>query len=132
MRAQTLIIELGILGALMCAGGTGLHAQSLVRKGSFEIGPFLGASYGIDDFRVIGGGNVTFALTKRILPYAEYSYFPGIGRSEDGTFTGSGARYTLSYSIPLSDIHAGFHIRFPIRESPVVPYLVIGFGGLRR
>jgi len=109
-----------------CAQGV-----SLVRAGSFEIGPFLGASYGIDQVRVMGGGNVTFAINKYILPYAEFSYFPGIGRKQSGTFAGTGTPYTQSYSIALSDFHGGFHIRLPIHEKPVVPYLVIGFGGLR-
>ena len=38
-----------------------LQAQvsSSVRANSFEVGGFVGASYGIDDFRVMGGGNVT-------------------------------------------------------------------------
>ena len=62
--------------------GIPLQAQqlSVIRPGSFEIGPFLGASYGIDETRVMGGGNVTFAINKYILPYVEYSYLPGIGR----------------------------------------------------
>lgn len=104
---------------------------SVVRANSFEVGGFVGASYGIDDFRVMGGGNVTYAVNKYILPYAEYSYFPGIGRQSKGTFPGTGAPYTLNYSIPLSDFHGGVHIRLPIfREKPVVPYAVFGLGGL--
>jgi len=110
-----------------------LQAQvsSSVRANSFEVGGFVGASYGIDDFRVMGGGNVTYAVNKYILPYVEYSYFPGIGRKTTGTFAGTGQTYTLNYSIPLSDFHGGVHIRLPIfRESPIVPYVVFGVGGL--
>lgn len=109
-----------------------LQAQqlSVVRSGSFEFGPFLGASYGIDETRVMGGGNITFAINKYILPYAEYSYFPGIGRNESTTVNGTGAPATLHYAIPLSDFHGGVHIRLPIPESRFVPYGVFGVGGL--
>src|SRR5262249_54051667 len=102
---------------------------SAVRSGSFEVGPFIGASYGIDELRVMGGGNITFALNKWVLPYAEYSYFPGIGRNATGSDAVIG-QYKLHYSIPISDFHGGVHLRIPIRESPIVPYLVFGAGGL--
>jgi len=78
----------------------------------------------------MGGGNITFAVNKYLLPYAEFSYFPGIGREQTGTFSGTGATFTSRYSIPLSDFHAGVHIRFPIHEKPVVPYGVFGMGAL--
>jgi hypothetical protein len=107
------------------------QSKSVVRSGSFEVGGFIGSSYGIDQFRVMGGGNATFAVNKYLLPYVEFSYFPGIGRTSSGTFPGTGRPFTTSYSIPLTDFHGGVHIRLPIlRESPVVPYLVFGVGGL--
>jgi hypothetical protein len=120
------------LFVLAACGAFQAHAQqlSVIRPGSFEIGPFLGASYGIDETRFMGGGNVTFAIDKYILPYVEYSYFPGIGRNVTGTFSGTGAPFTEHYALPLSDFHGGVHIRIPIHESPVVPYAVIGAGGL--
>lgn len=113
-----------------------LGQVSAVRSGSFEIGPFVGASYGIDKFRVMAGGNVTYALkNKYVLPYFEYSYFPGIPRtvSSVSTSVSNGISTTTafngSYSVPLNDIHAGVHIRLPIfKESPFVPYLVYGMG----
>lgn len=122
---------LGIL-TLVTAFGIPAQAQqlSVIRPGSFEIGPFLGASYGIDETRVMGGGNVTFAINKYILPYVEYSYFPGIGRNITGTFSGTNAPFNEHYSIPLSDFHGGVHIRLPIHESRIVPYGVFGVGGL--
>lgn len=96
---------------------------SVVRSGSFEVDPFIGASYGIDKFRVMAGGNVTYAVTKYILPYFEYSYFPGIPH----TVSGGGCSATLN--TPLNDIHGGVHVRLPFtKESPVVPYLVYGMG----
>jgi hypothetical protein len=103
---------------------------SVVRSGSVEIGPFFGGSYGIDRWRAMGGGNLTYAVSKYVLPYFEYSYFPGIGRKFTGTFPGTGNPFTASYSIPISDVHGGVHIRIPIREKPVVPYLVGGLGTL--
>ncbi len=109
---------------------TGAFAQSasVIRTGSFEVGGFAGVSYGIDQTRLMGGGNVTYALTKYILPYAEYSYFPGIGRKQSGVV--DGLTFTNTYSIPLSDFHGGVHIRFPIREHRLVPYGVFGMGAL--
>jgi hypothetical protein len=104
---------------------------SVVRSGSVEIGPFVGGSYGIDRWRVMGGGNITYAFKNRyVLPYFEYSYFPGIGREFQTTFATTGNLLTGRYSIPLSDIHGGVHIRVPIRETPIVPYAVFGMGAL--
>ena len=130
MASWTLRPAFGLL--LLASITTCANAQrrDVVRSGSFEIGGFAGASYGIDQFRVMGGGNATFAVTKWLLPYVEYSYFPGIGREQSGTFGGNGATYKYTYSVPLSDFHGGVHIRIPIRESPVVPYLVLGFGAV--
>ncbi|HTS30011.1 MAG TPA: hypothetical protein VMH81_29270 [Bryobacteraceae bacterium] len=120
----------------MAAAVPSLDAQSsYVRAGSFEFGGFAGVSYGLDDYRAMGGGNVTFAVNKYILPYAEVSYFPGILRTVKGTIPVSGGTpisYTQNSSYPFTDFHGGVHIRMPIfRESPVVPYLVFGVGGLR-
>lgn len=106
------------------------QSAAVVRSNSFEVGGFIGTSYGIDEFRVMGGGNVTYALNKYILPYGEFSYFPGIGRVTKGTFAGTNRPFTLSYSVPLTDFHGGVHIRLPIKESKFVPYGVIGFGVL--
>lgn len=106
------------------------QSASVVRSNSFEVGGFIGTSYGIDEFRVMGGGNVTYALNKYILPYAEFSYFPGIGRVQKGTIAGTNRPFTLSYAVPLTDFHGGVHIRIPIKESKFVPYGVIGFGVL--
>jgi hypothetical protein len=100
---------------------------SAVRAGSFEVGPFVGASYGIDKFRVMAGGNVTYALkNKYVLPYFEFSYFPGLPRTQAVAGLPN-ASYT--FSLPLYDIHGGVHVRLPIfKESPLVPYLVFGIG----
>jgi hypothetical protein len=119
------------VGLLACLGTMAAFGQgsSAVRAGSFEVGPFIGASYGIDKFHVMGGGNVTYALkNKYVLPYFEYSYFPGLPRTISGSISGGGS-YTSTFSLALSDIHGGVHIRIPVfKESPFVPYLVFGMG----
>jgi hypothetical protein len=115
------------LGKWMLAGLSAVSAfgqASVVRSGSFEVDPFIGASYGIDKFRVMAGGNVTYAATKYILPYFEYSYFPGIPHTVSGGGCGG------SLSTTLNDIHGGVHIRLPFKESPIVPYLVFGMGAI--
>lgn len=127
-RAIFSVLAVGICLPMM---GSAQGVTSVVRSGSFELGGFAGASYGVDQLRVMGGGNVTYAINKWLLPYVEYSYFPGIARTVSQPFPGGPvAIATATYSSPLSDFHAGVHIRIPIRESPIVPYLVVGVGGL--
>lgn len=121
------IVRTAFLGVTLSLSAMAQNA-SVVRSGSFELGGFLGSSYGIDKYRFMGGANLTYAATKYILPYVEYSYFPGIGRQETGTFASTGRPFTLTWSTPLSDFHGGVHIRIPIRESRVVPYGVFGMG----
>jgi hypothetical protein len=114
-----------LLVALLFVASAYGQSVSVVRANSYEIDPFIGASYGLDSGRVMGGGNVTYAINKYILPYFEYSYFPGIPKRQ--TVNGT----VFNYQIPISDIHGGVHIRLPIfRESPIVPYAVFGLGGL--
>src|SRR5262245_44954284 len=55
--------------------------------GHVEVNGFVGASKGIDRYRVMGGGNISLRATSWLLPYGEFSYFPGIKRE----FTSSGA-----------------------------------------
>ncbi len=50
----------------------------------------------------MGGGNATFAVNKYLLPYVEFSYFPGIGRSTSGVFTDTGRAYTTKYTRGVS------------------------------
>jgi hypothetical protein len=97
-----------------------------IRANSFEIGGFVGSSYGIDKYRVMGGGNVSYAVTKRLLPYVEYSYFPGIPKLQVNPVGSS--HVDTAYSFNLHDLHAGVHYRFTYRESKLVPYAVFGVG----
>jgi hypothetical protein len=113
-----------LFGVLLAASAYGQNV-SVVRANSFEIGPFIGASHGLDSTRVMGGGNVTYAINKYILPYVEYSYFPGIPKQ---TIVGN---TTVNFMVPISDIHAGVHIRLRFfRDKRFVPYGVFGAGGL--
>ena len=113
--------------------GAGLHGQvPVIRPRGLEIGGFAGNSYGLDSYRVMGGGSVFYGLTKVILAYGEYSYFPGIERQIHGVIGDSTTPYTAYYSVPISDVHGGVQVRFPIRESRIVPYAVVGYGVLRR
>jgi len=100
---------------------------ALIRTGNTEIGGFFGGSYGLDSWRGMGGGNVAYAATRFILPYVEYSYFPGIVRTGTIAVPGFGDA-TFRTSVPLSDFHGGIHLRFPKGQTPVVPYLVAGAG----
>ncbi len=106
-----------------------------VRKGATEVAGFVGASYGIDDFRVMGGGNIAYAVTRLIMPYAEFTYFPGIGRQTTITVPQVGANGSITpvnvnflRSLPLTDFHGGVHFRIPLKEKHVVPYLAAGAG----
>jgi len=91
----------------------------ILRPGVTEVGGFIGASYGIDKTRVMGGGNLVYSLTKTFMPFAEASYFPGIGRSQ--AIVGI-AGATETFSVPLIDFNAGFHLRIPIPKSQFTPW----------
>ncbi len=121
-----------ILALAFPIGALAQATAPVVRSGTFEVGGFLGSSYGVDSYRVMGGGNVTYGITKPILAYAEYSYFPGIQRQIDGTIGGTANPYKAFYSVPISDFHGGVHIRILHGSRSYIPYGVIGVGGLTR
>jgi len=101
----------------------------IIRKGVTEVGGFVGGSYGevspSDRTRVMGGGNVVYSLTRPLMPFAEFSYFPGIGRSRNVPGIPNAVEI---FSVPLTDFNAGFHLRVPIPKSRVIPYAVISIG----
>lgn len=97
-----------------------------LRPGNFELGLYGGASYGVDAFHGMGGVNLSYSLPKLLLPYVEFSYFPGIPRAEDA----QDHSFTFHGSDRLIDFHGGVHIRLIKAESRVVPYAVLGFGVL--
>lgn len=99
----------------------------IIRTHVTEVGGFVGATYGVDHSRVMGGGNVVYSLTRVIMPFVEVSYFPGIDKSAAGTTPGS----HVKYSVPITDFNSGFHVRVPIPRSRIVPYGLVAVGGLR-
>lgn len=103
------------------------QSAPIVRTGNTEIGGFVGSSFGIDKVRIMGGGNIAYALTRVIMPYGEFSYFPGIGRRIDVPLAG-GRSARFNFSVPLADFHGGVHLRVPLKESRIIPYGVIGVG----
>lgn len=122
--------RLAPLYLIIAACSASAQDAPIVNKGTTEIGGFVGASYGTQNFQVMGGGNVAYAVTKAIMPYAEFSYFPGlpINKNLTGTIGDTGTTATANYRLPLSDFHVGVHYRIPIKESPFVPYGVFGLG----
>lgn len=124
------LVKLALLLGLF-ATTAAAQSAAVVRQGSYEIGGMVGASYGIDKARIMGGANVTFAATRIILPYFEYTYFPGLQRRAEVAVSGTNRIATSEYETPLNDIHGGVHIRIPVAESKVVPYLVAGIGVIR-
>lgn len=124
-RCTKLVYIVGVAGLFGLTPGWG-QTVAPVRANSFEIGGFVGLSYGIDKYRVMGGGNVSYSISKRILPYVEYSYFPGIPQIQTTQIAGS--HIDDAYSFNLHDLHAGVHYRFTFRESKLVPYGVLGLG----
>jgi hypothetical protein len=75
-------------------------------------------------------------VNKYILPYAEYSYFPQVAAPSTGTIATaieglpSAIAFKVNTNISFSDVHGGVHIRIPIHEKPIVPYLAFGVGTL--
>lgn len=126
MVRKTSTLALICLAAIICLP---LAAQNvpIIREGVTEVGGFVGASYGIDQTRVMGGGNVVYSLTRSLMPFGEVSYFPGIGRTVSVTGVTGGSE---SYSIPLMDFNFGFHLRIPIPKSRIIPYAVVSIGGI--
>jgi hypothetical protein len=116
----------GCFGIVLMGAVPGLAVAQTpdLRPGNFELGLYGGASYGADNFRPMGGFNVSYSLPKLLLPYGEFSYFPALVRNY------STPQVTYLISSRIVDFHAGVHIRILPHESRVVPYGVVGIGVL--
>lgn len=125
MQIRNLIVACA--GAAMLAGAAIAQQAPIIRQGVTEVGGFVGASFGIDQTRVMGGGNVVYSLTREFMPFGEFSYFPGIGHQASVVGIPGGE---LTYSVPLEDFNAGFHFRIPIPRSRIIPYGVFSVGGI--
>lgn len=117
-----------VLSAVLLSPGLMAQVAPIVRQGTTELGVFIGSSYGTDAFRVMGGGNVSYAVTKALMPYGEFSYFPGLPRQHSGGVGPDNNPITSKYDLPLADYHAGVHVRFVTAEHRFVPYGVFGVG----
>ncbi len=128
MVKQFSSMKLALAAFTVTLGAPSAAAQDvpIIRTHVTEVGGFVGASYGVDHSRVMGGGNVVYSLTRVIMPFAEVSYFPGIERTVPSVTPG----FSTKYDIPVTDFNFGLHIRVPIPRSRVVPYGVIACGGL--
>jgi len=114
---------------VMCGWADTAKAQTdqpSVKTGNVELGLFAGHSYGLDRFRPMGGGNVAYGLTRMLFPFVEASYLPGILRRQ--TVSTGSTTSNREFSINMTDVHFGFHLRVPRPESRVVPYAVGGLG----
>ena len=113
---------------LTCLASAVWAQTAPIRQGSFEVGGFTGATYGISNAAPMGGGNVSYAVTKNFLPYVEYSYFPSIEHTITGTIGNSNYRFNATFPASASDFHVGVHYRVPIKETRLAPYGVFGVG----
>ena len=119
------------LFGFLCCAAMACAQTAPIRRGSFEVGGFAGATYGVSQAAPMGGGNISYAVTKMFLPYVEYSYFPNIQRQASGSIGSTTNTFSsASYSTNASDFHVGVHLRFPIRESRLAPYGAFGVGSL--
>ena len=111
---------------LLAVGSMFLHGQNVptVSRGNLELGLFGGESYGLDRFRPMGGANIAYGLSRRIYPYFEASYLPGILRK----FPVGNTPSFKQASTDLTDFHGGVHFRFVRGETRVIPYAVLGTG----
>ncbi|HYW41639.1 MAG TPA: outer membrane beta-barrel protein [Bryobacteraceae bacterium] len=101
----------------------------VVDRGTTELAGFVGGSYGIDQFRAMGGGNVGYSVTRNLMPYGEFTYFPGVGRYAQGPTLPSIGTVQYEYPVRLADIHVGVHYRIPLGEhNKFVPYVAAGVG----
>ncbi len=122
-----------VVAVLALAAAPALQAQApLIRTGNTEIGGFIGSSFGAGsgDFRVMGGGNVVYAASRNIMPYGEFSYFVQPLPASAFVALPASAPAKFTFSIPLTDFHGGVHIRFPVKQHPLVPYGALGVGVL--
>lgn len=121
--------KLGLLMFAIVLPAAAADAPPL-RQNQFEVGGFGGFSYGVDHSRAMGGGNVTYSVTRWLLPYAEFSYFPSIQRTYLSPLPDGSPNYKEVFDIPLVDANFGVHMRVRVPHTRIVPYAVAGVGVL--
>lgn len=100
---------------------------AILRPNQFEVGGFAGFSYGVDQSRVMGGGNVTYSALRWLLPYAEVSYFPSIARTLISSSNGVPNTKDV-IDVPITAVDFGVHMRVRVPHTRIVPYVVVGAG----
>src|SRR5579871_210575 len=93
-----------------------------IRDGSWELGGFAGASYGVGEAAVMGGGNLSYAVKAFFLPYVEYSFLPNVERESTGAIGSTNFTAKANYAANVSDFHGGVHLRWKIKDSRWAPY----------
>jgi hypothetical protein len=127
---MTLTTSIRIAGAFLIASAAFGGDVPVCTHGNLELGLFGGESYGLDRFRPMVGGNIAYGLSCAFFPFAEASYLPGILRTNSAATVGSPSY--RQFSIDMTDVHAGLHLRLPKPESRVLPYVVVGAGMIRQ
>jgi hypothetical protein len=115
---------------LLCAlTAMTLSAQTApyLGAGTTEINGFGGLSYGLDKWRGSFGGNAGHWVTTWLMPYGEFSYFPGINRNISVPVGGANEFATGRQAVKFADIHGGVHVRKALSNN-FVPYAVFGVG----
>lgn len=130
---KTLSLAIVISTLLLCSAAIA-QDEPAVRQGTTEIAAFVGSARDANGFKVMGGGNLAYAVTRPVMLYGEFTYFPEVGGgipTGGGFSIAQGGVVSYAYTPAIEDIHGGIHIRFPIKEHHVVPYAAAGVGVLR-
>jgi hypothetical protein len=104
-----------------------------VRQGTTEIAGFVGLARDASGFKGMGGGNLAYAITRQVMLYGEFTYFPKVGGGlpTGAAFDSQGGHVEYKYTPSIDDIHGGIHFRIPLGERHIVPYAAAGVGVLR-
>lgn len=126
LRAAAFVVA----GLVLVAGLASAQTAPYLGAGTTEVNGFAGVSYGLDSWRSSFGGNVGHWATSWLMPYGEFSYFPGLVRDIRVPIGGSNEFATGKQPLQFSDFHGGVHLRKAVSNN-IVPYAVFGAGAIR-
>ena len=140
MRHNTLSrVAFGVSGVLMLVSALSAADKTAptLKQGNIEAGAFVGGGYGLGgqqggNFHVMGGGDFGYAITKSVFLFGEGSYFPSVFKIPPVLGTPpKGITYSATpYERSLAEFNGGVHLRLPVPESRVVPYVLGALGGV--